>query len=167
VRISRRAPTSTEPRSSAVRIILGIDGSPNSALAVSAVAARTWPAGTEVKIITALDVNLLSMLAGAARVRWSASWASAGPHGDDARDWAREAVESVAAELRAAGLTAISVVEEGNPRQVLLDHASQWSADCIFLGARGHSALERFLLGSVSAAVSARASCSVEVVRQG
>ena len=46
-----------------------------------------------------------------------------------------------------------------------LEEAERWGADCIFLGAKGHSRFERLLLGSVSTAVSARAHCSVEVVR--
>ena len=71
------------------------------------------------------------------------------------------------AELRAAGLVATPVVEEADAKQLLVQEAERWSADCIFVGAKVHSALERFLLGSVSATVAARAPWSVEVVRQG
>lgn len=57
-------------------------------------------------------------------------------------------------------------VEEGDPKRVLPAIAERWGANCIFVGATGHSnRLERFLLGSVSAAVAARAHCSVEVAR--
>ena len=56
------------------------------------------------------------------------------------------------------------VVKEGDPKRVLIEEAEQWGADCIFVGARGLRRLERFLLGSVSTAVAARAHCSVEVV---
>ena len=37
---------------------------------------------------------------------------------------------------------------------------------CLFVGAKGMSRLDRFLLGSVSLAVATQARCSVEVVRQ-
>jgi nucleotide-binding universal stress UspA family protein len=59
-----------------------------------------------------------------------------------------------------------SVVDDGPPKQVLVRLAEEFGADCIFTGATGYtSRFERFLLGSVSAAVAARAHCSVEVVR--
>jgi nucleotide-binding universal stress UspA family protein len=59
-----------------------------------------------------------------------------------------------------------SVVDAGDPKRVLVRHAEEFGADCIFTGATGFSSrAERFLLGSVSAAVAARAHCSVEVVR--
>jgi nucleotide-binding universal stress UspA family protein len=67
--------------------------------------------------------------------------------------------------LQASGLAATATVKDGAPIPILLESAREWGADCIFLGARGHRFLERFLLGSVSAAVAARAECSVEVVR--
>jgi nucleotide-binding universal stress UspA family protein len=166
VRAGRRPPAGAVPRQGGVRIIIGIDGSRHSALAVSAVAGRMWPAGTEVKVIAALDVKLLSVLASPAPSPWARPWLEAAPAEDDARHWAGEAVEAVA-ELRAAGLSATPVIEEGDAKRVLVEHAERWCADCIFVGAKGLSAVERFLLGSVSAAVAARASCSVEVVRQG
>jgi nucleotide-binding universal stress UspA family protein len=74
-------------------------------------------------------------------------------------------------ELRAAlnndKITVSSVVETGDPKQMLIKHAEDFGADCIFTGATGFSSrLERMILGSVSAAVAARAQCSVEVVRE-
>ena len=73
-------------------------------------------------------------------------------------------------ELRAGlddkGVTVSSVVEAGDPKQVIVRHAEESGADCIFTGATGFSSrVERFLLGSASAAVAARAHCPVEVVR--
>jgi nucleotide-binding universal stress UspA family protein len=46
-----------------------------------------------------------------------------------------------------------------------LEAAERQGADSIFVGSSGMSALDRFLLGSVSEAVATRADCSVEVVR--
>lgn len=47
----------------------------------------------------------------------------------------------------------------------ILEEANTWGADCIFVGAKGTTGIDRLLLGSVSSAVSVRAHCSVEVVR--
>jgi nucleotide-binding universal stress UspA family protein len=59
------------------------------------------------------------------------------------------------------------VVHAGDPKQVLVKHAEEFGADCIFTGATGFSSrLERVILGSVSSAIAARAQCSVEVVRE-
>jgi len=60
-----------------------------------------------------------------------------------------------------------SQLREGDPKHELPKAAEEWGADCIFVGSTGFSnRLERFVLGSVSAAVAARAHCSVEVVRR-
>jgi len=82
----------------------------------------------------------------------------------DVQAQVRTIVETVAEKLRAAGLVVSSVVKEGDPKRVLIEEAEQVGADCLFVGARGLRRLERFLLGSVSTAVAARAHCSVEVV---
>jgi len=161
VRISRRPPTDAPPRGSAVRIVIGIDGSHHSALAVAAVADRVWPAGTQVKVIVALDLKLMAALAGPS----AAPWMKLAPGKGDAFEWAREVTTAVADELRSSGLEVIPVVEEADPKRLLPAEAERWSADCIFVGAKGQAAIERFLLGSVSAAVASRAPCSVEVVR--
>src|SRR5690606_6050976 len=136
VRISRRRPDGAAPRSgNGVRLIVGIDGSRHSAMAVSAVAARAWPAGTEVEVVAAVDLRLLSVLARAMPSAWDAPWRKATPDDEAARAWACRAAAAVAEELRAAGLAAEAVVEEADPRQLLVREAEAWAADCIFVGA--------------------------------
>ena len=164
VRVSRSV-SGDDKRDATVRIVLGVDGSPDAALAASAVAARTWPARTEVKAIAVLDTKFWTALANPDAAAWA--WAAATDKDEDGRSWACRAVDGVARELRAAGLETTPLVENGDPKRVLLEEAERWNADCIFVGAKGHGRFERLLIGSVSAAVAARANCSVEVVRQG
>jgi nucleotide-binding universal stress UspA family protein len=73
--------------------------------------------------------------------------------------------EAAAEEMRSSGLAVTTVITAGDPKQALLDEAGGWGADCLFIGARGHNRLVRFMLGSLATAVVARAHCSVEVVR--
>jgi nucleotide-binding universal stress UspA family protein len=83
-----------------------------------------------------------------------------------AEQFAAMALEELRADLGDNGVTVSSVIDDGPPKQVLVRHVEEFGADCIFTGATGYSSrVERFLLGSVSAAVAARAHCSVEVVR--
>jgi nucleotide-binding universal stress UspA family protein len=67
--------------------------------------------------------------------------------------------------LRAAGLIASEVSHDGDPATVLVHEAESWGADSIFVGTRNVHGFQHLLRGSVSAAVAARAHCSVEVVR--
>ena len=127
-----------------LRLAVGVDGSAEAAAAVRAVAQRVWPAGTEVCVFATQNRY------------WTA---------DDVRQWYHSKVDAAVEELRTAGLTASSVLREGHPQRVLLEESARWGADCVFVGSRGLGQVKRFLLGSVSAAVAARAQCSVEVVR--
>ena len=150
---------------SAQRIIIGIDGSPGSDIAVRAVAGRSWMPGSEVRVVVAEDqmkafpVALLVPL-----VKTFVDEVNAEEHGQ-----AEELVTAAMKQLRAAldqSVTLSSVIDTGDPKQVLVRHAEEFGADCIFTGATGFSnRIERFVVGSVSAAVAARAHCSVEVVR--
>ena len=72
--------------------------------------------------------------------------------------------EMLAKDFRDKGLNVTSQVRKGDPKQVLIEEAKAWRADCIFLGVRGLTHLNRFFMGGVSTAVAARAHCSVEVV---
>jgi nucleotide-binding universal stress UspA family protein len=87
------------------------------------------------------------------------------PDEPDALAAARRHASNVVRRLTDVPLIATPHVEESEPKRLLLEEARRWKTDAIFVGAKGHSRLERFLLGSVSAAVAARAPCTVEVVR--
>jgi nucleotide-binding universal stress UspA family protein len=157
VRIARgRAKENTSP----VRLVVGVDGSPCAESAVRAVAGRTWPAGSEVRLVAVYD-TVDPTLVGAfvpSVVQWTEE------ENKRASERASRMANALAEKLKER-LVASAVAKEGNPKQVLVEEAESWDADCIFVGASGLSKIDRFLLGSVSAAVAGRAHCSVEVVR--
>jgi nucleotide-binding universal stress UspA family protein len=159
VRVGRRSPRHGE---TSVRIIIGLDGSPDAELAMEAVAERTWPAGSEAHLITVMD-NRLSILTPSLIPRL-ARWASAADSDDD-QGWVDRMMKAATDKLQTAGLKSSCEVVSGAPSQRLLDAAVDWQADCIVMGARGLTGIERFLIGSVSSDVAVRANCSVEVVR--
>jgi nucleotide-binding universal stress UspA family protein len=165
VRIARgAAPLSEIPLGFPLRLLACVDGSPESQAAVEVLCGRAWPEGSQVRLATVVDLRLLMALIDAgmtleAAVTRAGGAASGSP--------VERVVQTAAGRLCDCGLDVSTAVLEGDPRHELLGEAERWEADCIFLGARGHSRFERFLIGSVSASVAARAGCSVEVVRTG
>lgn len=58
------------------------------------------------------------------------------------------------------------VVLEGKPYQELLKYAEKNKIDMIVLGARGHSLLEEFIIGSTADRIISRSPCPVMAIRQ-
>jgi nucleotide-binding universal stress UspA family protein len=143
-----------------LRILLGLDTSEGAAAALSAVAGRAWPAGTCVHLVTAIDVRLATAIPVLEAPIGESTYIS-----ESEGDWIKDAQEHAADELRHAGLEVSTSLKDGDPKHVLLGEAEAWHADCIFVGAKGIGRIERFLLGSVSSSLAARAHCSVEVIR--
>jgi nucleotide-binding universal stress UspA family protein len=146
---------------SPARIVIGVDGSPGGEEAVRAAVMRKWPSGSEVRIVAAFD-TITPTMAGSLIppvVQWAEEQNRA------ALEMVSRMVESFEEQFRAAKLSVSHIVRPGDPKRVLVHEAEGWEADCIFVGASGLSRIDRFLLGSVSAAVAGRAHCSVEVVR--
>jgi len=78
------------------------------------------------------------------------------------KHWARPMVKAL--ELDEARLT-FHVLEAPDPAAAIVDFAERTKVDHIVMGARGASALRRYL-GSVSSQVVAQAACTVTVVRE-
>lgn len=141
-----------------IRIIVGVDGSKGAEAAVKAVAERHWPRGSEAKVINSFPVipAIGTEFAAATLEQWIA----------EEKAKVNEAVETAAGKLKGAGLAVSTVMKEDDARQSLLSEAEAWEADCIFVGAKGLGAIERFMLGSVSSFIATHAQCSVEVIRE-
>jgi nucleotide-binding universal stress UspA family protein len=147
---------------SPVRNVVGTDGSPASDEALRAVAARNWPAGSEVKVVL-VDDPLTPEFLGKIIPPFEKMIEE---DRQEERAWVEKISKRSIEILRSAGMNVSCVVREGDPKRELPKVAEEWGADCIFVGSAGFSnRLERFVLGSVSAAVAARSHCSVEVVR--
>lgn len=158
VRIAREPKTE---RNTSNRIVVGVDGSPNSFAALDACVAREWPPGTEVFLVMVSDAIgfIIPELCDppASTVVDNLQAANV--------DRLREVIETKAASIKARGLKPRIVHRTGKPKRVLLEEAERIGADMIFVGAKGVRGIQRLLLGSVSAAVAARANCSVEIIR--
>lgn len=145
------------------RIIIGFDGTRGSQAAVNSVASRNWSKGSEVYLITVSDV--ITPTAVGQFIQPVVEWTKT------ETEIERNLLEKAASEhlkiLTDKGLKTSLQIEQGNPKEVLVREAERRQADSIFVGANRYgSRVERFLLGSVSAAVAQRAHCSVEVVRE-
>src|SRR6056297_318706 len=83
----------------------------------------------------------------------------------------RERGEAVAAfatvkeMFQGANVTLQHFIREGHRAATIVDVAEEQEVDVIVMGARGHSAVDRILLGSTSDYVATQAPCSVLVVR--
>jgi nucleotide-binding universal stress UspA family protein len=146
-----------------MKILLAVDGSPCSDAAVLEVANRSWPAGSELKILTVIHTNVPAIpeptLGGYAA------------HFQALEEDRKHAPERVAAaarmveEKKAADLTITTEIVEGSPKELIVEAAEKWGADLVVLGCHGFGPVKRFLLGSVSQAVALHAPCSVQIVR--
>ena len=149
-----------------LRIVVGNDGSTAAQAVVQEIARRSWPEGTEVRVVSVVE-SLVPAGDPLAEGAFSTETAFQVIEEADIHEWNRlrtVAEESVSL-LRHAGLKASMTITEADPRQELIAEAYRIDADAIFVGACGHGRLERLLLGSVSAAAVTRAHCAVEVVR--
>ena len=147
------------------RILVATDGSDHALKAMEALAARPWRPGTEIRVVSVVELILpptLTMLEpgdfGFPPDSGDFNEAKKEAHGHATR--AVQILSRVCSHISEA----MPVVSSG-AKNAILEEAERWDADCIFVGSHGRRGLDRFLLGSVSEAVATHAKCSVEVVR--
>lgn len=134
-------------------VVVGVDGSPWSVDAVALAAREAQARGVGLRAVLALppvvDAVGLVDVPDAAQV-------------EDARALVAEAVAGLAEDHPDVPVTTSVVVT--HPVDALL--AASHEASLLVVGSRGHGALRRMLLGSVSRELSQRASCPVLVVHR-
>ena len=140
----------SEPGQTAARIVVGVDGSEQSQLALR------WAA----QLAPCLDCRIEAVIAW----RFPATYGFAIPDGwdpeYDAKTSLEDAVDAAFDGLRPARLTVMA--RQGLPAKVLLDAGV--GARMLIVGSRGHGGFTGLLLGSVSSVVAEHAHCPVLVV---
>jgi nucleotide-binding universal stress UspA family protein len=144
-----------------MKILIAVDGSESSDVAVEGVAKRPWPTDSVVRIISVAETLPLEALSLPPRYRKEIERA--------ARHRAETIVERAMARLRGSDariLPISSTVVIDSPKDAIVEEAERWGADLIVVGSHGYRGPERALLGSVSQAVATQAKCSVEIARR-
>jgi nucleotide-binding universal stress UspA family protein len=145
-----------------MRVLYATDGSAQAELAADLITNVDWRRGTVVRIVSAIDSGALF---------FGAPWAPAVPASmDDVDDRltgdAERAVKEAAQRFAAAGIEVEGWAVKGRAASVIVDEATEWRADLIVTGSRGHGEIASMLLGSVSSEVVDHAPCPVLVARR-
>lgn len=134
------------------RIVVGVDGSPESEVALRWAATLARRNGAVVDAVTAWTLPV------------TFSWDASGIY---SVDWQGEAEKSVIATVdsvfgpdRPVGLRTFAF--EGDPAHKLIEHAA--GAQLLIVGSRGRGGFKGLLLGSVSSKCAAHATCPVLIV---
>lgn len=149
------------PRSGSNAVLVATDLSDPALPAVSAAAAEVRRSGAPLTIVHSVEpvwpvVPYEAFGLGATTVMFSA---------DLTETLHRQLHERLAAALTQAGTTGERVVVDGPAAQSILQLAEDRHCDLIVMGTVGRTGLKRAMLGSVAAAVTRHAPCSVLVVR--
>jgi nucleotide-binding universal stress UspA family protein len=145
-----------------VKVLLAIDGSAHSEVAIAEVARRPWPTGTQVLVLTVIHAK--------APLLPDPSFVLAAAHVEQIQQLHDEApalVDRACQQLRerAPFVTVLTAIEEGIPKDVIVKVAREWGADLIVLGSHGYGRIRGILLGSVALGVLGEAPSSVLVAR--
>ena len=168
VEIVRLDAAGTVRSAHSMKILLATDGSGYSNAAARSVAARVWPADSELRIMSVAELPPIlpnQMTDASLSAIYPQSLLQeltlfAETQAEEAVQKAREILRGSSVRVAEAAFTLI-----GDARLAILDEAKDWGADLIVLGAHGRHGLARVLLGSVSESVAVHAHCSVEVIR--
>jgi nucleotide-binding universal stress UspA family protein len=134
-----------------MKILIAIDASEQSQLAVEEAAASFWPERTSIKVVTVVD-NFLGVPV------------------DDVRLAAAQKLVDAAVDKLRDSLAIFGGVEglviKGNPKAEIIRSASNWHTDLLIVGSRGRKGLSRIVLGSVSHTALMAVPCSVRIARR-
>jgi nucleotide-binding universal stress UspA family protein len=165
VKVKNNEKPAAQDHSDFKRILVPIDDSYFSGVAMHWIAGRQWADGAEFRLLHVAnhDINETA-------------------EEKHARHADHETAEQHHRAIHAAGMYALEArakylaermghnrfsckVVDGKPSHAIVEQADKWPADLILMGSHGHQSKALLILGSTTREVTANASCSVEVVR--
>jgi nucleotide-binding universal stress UspA family protein len=128
-----------------MKILLAVDGSPCSDLAIAEVARRPWPAEAVVHVV-AVDASVEpSLFRGALPTVFDEIVKQ------KRAEISKRLTEAVSTIQRLApSLRVLPTLLAGAPKDAIIDEAARWSTDLIVVGSHGCGPIRRFFLGSMS-----------------
>ncbi len=142
-----------------MKIIFALDPFTSAEWALEALAERSWPPGTVVRVLA-----VVNQIAPSAAELWFDARGDINSVRASRRERAAEATTRAVDFLVSKGLAAEQTVLDGTPHRAIVIEAREWAADLIVL-APHRKRIAGTLTTSVSAAVLNYAPCSVEVLR--
>ncbi len=139
---------------------MGVDGSPCATAALRWALGEARLRGVDLELVTSWHAPYMAEASGYGLIYLAPEelMAEAGMNQETTLNQLTSEVDAT----RAAGCTIDSRLFEGPPGPVLVTESK--GADMLVVGRRGHSALTRLFLGSVSRHVTTHASCPVVVI---
>jgi nucleotide-binding universal stress UspA family protein len=142
-----------------MKVLVAVDSMTTLDTLINEMSARSWPAGTEARVLSIIDDADLSLKV----------WGDDG-HGLSAlrREMYRrgEQISALGVErLRRIGIPSQTVIMSGDAEYLISFAARSWPADLILIRANNRNDFRNRSLGSVAKSVVKNAPCSVEVVR--
>ena len=134
-----------------LRVLVATDGSRSAQAAITATLHFPWPARTHVRAISARGAQ--------AEYRRSILLTALDRGAEKATENARRTLSRRWPDVE-------TTIVDNTPVAGILGEAERFRADVIVVGWRGHGAVRRLLMGSVSRAVVRGAKCAVLVIRQ-
>ncbi len=148
-----------------MKVLIPIDGSENSRLALSEIARRKWNEGDEVKIIHIVEspIPVTDMMGVNAEINRDIH----NENVDKGRKMLNEAEKTLNDESESLKVTSEVITAQPfhSAAQEIVNQAGSESADLVVMGSRGMNKWKTLFLGSVSQAVIQHAPCSVAIVR--
>ena len=140
-----------------MNVLIAVDGSEHATEAVEFV--RRLPTREPVEVTLMMVVNPPEIALNPSTEMWYPQYI------EHQLEFANETLARCAAMFEGTGARVHQHRTQGHVGHAVVDHAEEIGADLVVVGARGHSAVGRILLGSVSDYVATHAHCSAMVVR--
>ena len=143
-----------------MRILVAVDDSPHSQAAADFVKRMSWPAGSEVIVLSVSRPALVSYaLVDAPGMSYSPQLF------EEQLRYHEEIAARYESGLRDVGLKTRAVVMQGDPREAIVDLVRQEKLDLVVMGSHGRSGVSKLVMGSVASHVVTHAPCDVVVVK--
>jgi len=148
-----------------MKILLAIDGSYFSKVAIDELNKMTLSSNCEIHIINVYEVPKSTGLG------LHSMGGRTGNYLEEIRSSAQKLGNKIVSEAsekiqrKSKTLSMTTSVVGGLAKSAINEKAEDWGADLIVVGSQGHGALSRLILGSVSQYLSTNAKCSVLIAR--